>query len=1314
LVLALVVSGPLAWTAIGHAQDDGGNRQRGPGRGGAGGDRGGPGRGGQGGFGGFGGGGAAFFGGGGRSGLLDLANRDEQAQAEVKLTDDQKAKIKELADSLQPDRQAMFARFGAAQTDEDRQKLQEEMTREAEERRKTGDAKLKELVSAEQFTRLEQLWLRQAGHGALSRDEIAAALKLSDEQKADVKKIQDEYTEALRTGGFRMPRDEREQLRTDRDAKLAKVLSADQTKVWEVKLGPPPAEAAEAGASTTAATTTSTPGERIAISATTTAPATAATTGKVVATLSSSDAADAANKSDSSETKSGDDTPRKPSGEKMSFNFRFAPWDMVLKMFAEEAGLTLDMAAPPPGTFNYFDKGKYSITEALDILNGYLLQKGFVLVRRDQFLVVLNIDNPIPPNLIPQVSPEELASRGKNELLSVIFPLNGQDLTTVAEEVKAMLGPQGKVVTLAKANRLMVMDIGANLRRINTLLNGPDGESANVAAGFKAFLLKHISATEAEKTIRDLFGLAPRSRTAAATASSASRTSFGSYSPSYRSDGDRRYDERDRDRRYEDFRRDDRSGGSGGGGPPQPFTPPTAVATTKERVTLAVDLRTNSLLVQASAADIAIVEQAIKTIDVPDASGRSSVTGSNAQPQLEVYALVSADPASVVNTLNSLIPGLTINEDYKSRKLHVFATPADHRQVKAIITQLDGGAVETVSVIPLKRMDPVQAVGSLRNLFTGRREDMPSIEADVAGRRLMVRGTSEQLAQIRTLLQQLGEDGVGGAYNGVGEGPIRTLSAGSRDPKELISLVERIWSASSDRNPIRVVVPSAISPASRNIPERRVPSTSESESGGEEDQGQELQDEVSPTESGLTDGAIVIDEPKPASNRPQDSRKNTDADADEIIRELLQLLDDSEEQQPAAKSEPKSSKKAPPAKPTDEAEESPARRTAEKPKAPIAISTVGNSLIISSDDTEALDRLERLIQSLTQNSSGSRTRWTVFYLRSADATETATMLGHLFPQGSITKTSTDSSFMGSLSSGMSSLGGSLMQMTGLNSLGSDTSLRIIPEPRSNALFVSGSEDQIRQIEDVLKILDASELPESLRDRMPRMIPVEHADVSAVAEIVRDVFREELEGQQSQTSSRGGSSRGGGDFNPIAMMMGGALGAAGGRGRKIEMTLGVDTQTNTLVVAASDPIYQRVQTLVKSLDSSALEAKQTVRVMPLDNANSAVVSQALSSIIGRVKVSSTGGSSGRSDSSGRSSSSSSSFPPPMAFPMSPFGSSGSPGSSDAMRQFWEQRMRERMSGSGGSSGPSSFGDFRRSSDGGRGSDGGRSDRDRRDR
>src|SRR5262249_45580163 len=143
----------------------------------------------------------------------------------------------------------------------------------------------------------------------------------------------------------------------------------------------------------------------------------------------------------------------------------------VLKRFAQEAKLTLDMSETPPGTFNYYDDGTYSVTEALDIINGYLLQKGYALVRRDKFLVVVNIDHGIPPNLIPQVAIGELSKRGKNEIMSVVLPLADIDAKAAAEEIKDLLGPQGKVVPLVKTNRLLVTDIGANLVRIHDFLN---------------------------------------------------------------------------------------------------------------------------------------------------------------------------------------------------------------------------------------------------------------------------------------------------------------------------------------------------------------------------------------------------------------------------------------------------------------------------------------------------------------------------------------------------------------------------------------------------------------------------------------------------------------------------------------------------------------------------------------------------------------------------------------------------------------------------------------------------------------------------
>ncbi len=281
----------------------------------------------------------------------------------------------------------------------------------------------------------------------------------------------------------------------------------------------------------------------------------------------------------------------------------------------------MDLSATPPGVFNYYDDHEYTVVESLDVLNGYLLQKGFLLVRRDKFLVCLNIDNGIPPNLIPQVNVEELPQRGRNELLSIVLTLEGTDADTAKADIEQLVGPQGKVVPLKKTNRCSSP----------TSAREP-AEDSRVAVGrrfdrerstrFKSFVLKHISPTEAEPDLRDLFGLAKKST----TPTRPGMEMMASY-------GDRR----DWDRRRE-------GGDENRGGPPQPVPPAVAAAANKDTIQIAIDPRTSSLLVTAKAEDLLLVEQAIKTIDVEGTGGASR----DGRPQLEVFALQTADTRAVV------------------------------------------------------------------------------------------------------------------------------------------------------------------------------------------------------------------------------------------------------------------------------------------------------------------------------------------------------------------------------------------------------------------------------------------------------------------------------------------------------------------------------------------------------------------------------------------------------------------------------------------------------------------------------------------
>ncbi|MFG0332974.1 MAG: secretin N-terminal domain-containing protein, partial [Maioricimonas sp. JB049] len=719
-------------------------------------------------------------GGRGRSGGLLGELQREEVRAELGVTDEQVQQITELAESSQERMRermgGVFEQLRAAESDDERDRLRDQMRAMGEELARETEAEVSKVLDEKQFDRLRQISLHRAGTRAFLQDDLADELGLTEEQRKQLEELREQQDEARRELGFRASDEEREQFRQEWDAKMTAVLTEQQRNAWQQRLGPPPPDRAGDGdtpSSTPAAATppaVQRPPVRIE----------EAPPGADVVASFDAGATSGAGESDTDSAPDGADPARPTTSTgsadgnneaRMSFNFRYAPWTEVLKLFAERAGLTLDLNVVPPGTFNYYDRRSYTATEALDILNGYLLPKGYVLVRRDDFLVALNIDNGIPPNLVPNIQPEELPDRGRNELLTVAFPLEGLDVEQVAVEIDEIKGPQGKVVGLTTTNSLLVTEIGSNLRRIHEILKGALARGGPQDRTFKAYELQHVAADEAAPIVRTLLGVS----TGVTNVSAAN--------------------DRGRDRR--DYRRDP---------PPAPESRGSANVTE--------DPRTNKLLVTATAAEHKIVESTLETIDV----AADGVRRGGRTPYFAVYKVDSSDAREVTKTIDALLPGVVVNEDGRNDRIHIFGTEAQHREVEALIRQMDGlGGTSDVAVIPLSRMDAISATSMLRSMFIGDGDQAPVIEPDLTARQLLVRGSAGQIAQVKTLLLQLGEDG-SGQRAAAQQGRLRTLPLGGRDPQEILPLIQRMWDATS-ATPIRVVNPQNRGP----VDDRRSP-----------------------------------------------------------------------------------------------------------------------------------------------------------------------------------------------------------------------------------------------------------------------------------------------------------------------------------------------------------------------------------------------------------------------------------------------------------------------------------------------------------
>ncbi|QDT63622.1 secretin N-terminal domain-containing protein [Calycomorphotria hydatis] len=1147
-------------------------------------------------------------GGGPQTPLMYL--RDEGVQSELGISEEQRAELMDIVSrtfTQGGNMGEMFRKMRDAKTDEERDQLRNEMRASMQERMKEIEGEAQKVISGGQFARLKQIALQAQGSRALMQEDLQKQIGMTDEQRQKIEELNEQRSDALRELGRDADPAESQKLRDEYDTKIQDVLTEEQQANWKQQLGPdseaakkmaesrssgrdrfrrgpggdrnngpgdrrfgrppgegprgdraerngPPADAPREPGGAEPKVAVIIPEEEVPVGA------------EVMATFGSEAAAGG---------------EQGTASEKISFNFRYAPWSDVLKLFAEVAGLTLDLNEVPPGTFNYYDSNSYTPTEAIDVLNGYLLPKGFILIRRDNFLVSLDIKEGIAPNLVPNVPLAELDQRGKNELLSVVIPLSGVEAEKAAAEASNLLGPQGSAAPLTASNSLVVTDIGSNVRRVRDLFAKVTLREGPTDIAYRSFVVRHIPVGEAERTIRNLFGIGTGVPNVSAAAG-----------------GDR---DRDRSSRYRwgPPGRDDRDDRS--------QSQPAQQATNTD-IKITSDTRTNTLLVSTTIARLKMIEQVLETIDVAGGGQVNATTIESTTPFLKVYKLEEADAGEVAKTLNALMPGVVVNEDGRNDLLHIFASSADQREVEKLIYQLDGmGSGQSVAVMPLATADPYSTSLVLRSLFAGDKDRAPQIEADSIGRRIMVRGTADQITQVRSLLTQLGENGGSGqSVFATGKGPIRTIPLGGRDPSELVPLIERLWKASG-RSKIRVVIPN----------EESAPQPAEGVDA-----------------TGISSRKEVVAQPAQFTQEEDSTSGPDDTELDAIFDNLLG---------PAESASPTPESKPEVQKPAVDPE--------------VTVTVRGGQLMLLSEDEKMLDQLEQLVQSLMLSNPAS-TQWTVFYLRTADAATTATMLQRLFP---------DATIGGGLTTSLSSTSG------GISPLAPESTLEIIPETRLNALFVRGPRNVIDQMEDVLKLLDSSELPESLRDRVPRAILVQHADAAQVASILRDVYADQMGNNNQNNQNRGGQRGGGrGGFNPFEAMMAGQ--AAPAAVQEARVTIGVDTQTSQIIVSANDATYNEIKRLVETLDESAREANRTVRVMSVSKENSLLIQQALGSVIPKVRVSTTG-------------------TPPATGSSSAAPSSNSSNNDDAaaqqMRDAFRQRMMERFRESGGGP-PGGFG------------------------
>lgn len=561
---------------------------------------------------------------------------------------------------------------------------------------------------------------------------------------------------------------------------------------------------------------------------------------------------------------------------------------------------------------------------------------------------------------------------------------------------------------------------------------------------------------------------------------------------------------------------------------------------------------------------------------VIDAMKRAATPVMSDEAQLRSYPLGGADGATALAILQTLLEGTgsaRLAVDQQTGSLIALATPTEHAAIGQTLEKLktDGRRVD---VIPVKEVDPLTAAALVNRLFNPtvgdaktRDPNAPVVEADRYSDALLVRGTADQVRQIRELVEQL-DAPVNATTTGL-RGPVRSLPISGAELQRALEQIENLWPTFRD-NPLRVTNPG------KGIPSFRPGADIERELKQGSDPLDMLYGEPTDTESAAPKG------------------RTTAAPGHSLFRFANQPTEDGGDDDGSRADGNKAS--------------APEARGAE----PIYISPGVASTVIASRDAEALDALESLLESVLDVSASGGREYAVFYLKFSEATTAAALLNSIFGgesgggggslMGDLAGAALGGGAGGDLVSDLLGMGGGASDSVGFSSVSVD----IVPDVRLNALYVYATPQDLQQVNRLLRVIDQPRGPDRIESiGVARLIKVYNTDVADIATVVKQVFEDRI-----------GSSGGGGQPSPqefLRALQGGDKGADDQEPER--MTIGIDQRSNSLVVRSSEPLFEDVKTLVEQLDRAGVERPVSTRVVSLRNTGSEALKDTLVSLLG---------------------------------------------------------------------------------------------------
>lgn len=845
----------------------------------------------------------------------------------------------------------------------------------------------------------------------------------------------------------------------------------------------------------------------------------------------------------------------------VQFHFRNQPWPDLLRWLATASNLSLDWQELPGDYLNLATQRPHTLTETRDMLNRHLLLRGFTMLESEGTLSVVKIKD-INPAMVPRVDKSELADLPPHSFVRTSFELAWLMASEVHEEFKSMLSPNGKLTPLPATNRLEAMDSAANLLDIANVLDQEQSLQAleNLA---REFPLEYARASNVKEQLEIFLGIKKPS-------------SSGRGSPDVMQMVQQQMQQMQQQMQQQ------------GGNAQNKKTKAT------EEVYLVANDRSNSVIVHAPQDKMAIIASFIARIDVPNnnAAGMDRVG-----IRMKVFRLTSISPAELVATLNSmdvLEPATRLQVDTPNNAIIAYASVADQYLINSVVERLDGSQ-RSAHVIQLRRLDAEAVAGSIKFLMgadeeqkdnnndryryfyydynsssrqSDKNKDKMRVAANVVDNQVLVWANEIEMEEVQNLLVKLGELPPPGGRAST----VRVIDA-SRQPEtyEYLKRLQEQWNRISP-NPLEL--PKEEEFVDPDKPEKNT---------------------QPPKKEGLAEPITQLFQNRKAQliSKPDRPDKETKPD-NETNKETK-----SDEQPSTASQSGETQPTQPEKRVSVEASESPTVRANVEKDSPVDAKLEGNTaakvepakvsimvdeggnLIIRSDDTAALDRLEEIMQ----RNKPPRRSYEVFTVRYSRATWVKLNLDEYFEKKKDTSSDPRSRYY----SWLFDFDTQDNKKDEGRQLGKKVELRFIADNDTSTIVAIGADDVDRRtIKELIELWDVPEPVNGKDVRYTNLVQVKYSDAEAIVATIKDAYRDLLSANDSAVQQR--NNNGNGKNNEEKRNNNGdTVQADGGLSGsfKGELSLGADTVTNSILVSAKgEPLMELICDMIEKLDEAA--------------------------------------------------------------------------------------------------------------------------------